>query len=102
MNTRIKYRFIVTTVVFLVAAWLSLGNRGATTEAAQSTSTQRSHSVQVLLPYSGNGEKNCAFQTLSGYYLSAVDGGGRTTDVIHTNVRRVLSWELFDLVEAPY
>jgi hypothetical protein len=31
----------------------------------------------------------------TGHYLTAVGGGGRTTDVIHTGATRIGSWEKF-------
>ncbi len=40
----------------------------------------------------------CSFRTTRGFYLTAVGGGGRTTDVIHTDATRVGSWEKFTLV----
>jgi len=41
----------------------------------------------------------CSFQTINGRYLGAVGGGGRTTDVLHTDATRVGSWEKFTLVD---
>ena len=40
----------------------------------------------------------CSIQTARGFYVTAVGGGGRTTDVIHTDATRVQSWEKFTLV----
>jgi hypothetical protein len=40
----------------------------------------------------------CSIQTARGFYVTAVSGGGRTTDVIHTDATRVQSWEKFTLV----
>jgi len=40
----------------------------------------------------------CAFQTSNGHYLTAVDGGGRTTEVIHTDATQIQAWERFTLV----
>jgi len=37
----------------------------------------------------------CVFQTVNGHYLTAVGGGGRTTDTIHTDATRVGAWEKF-------
>ena len=34
-------------------------------------------------------------QTVNGHYLTAVGGGGRTTDTIHSDATRVGSWEKF-------
>jgi hypothetical protein len=42
----------------------------------------------------------CAFQTVNGHYLTAVGGGGRTTDVIHTDATRIGAWEKFTLVDS--
>jgi hypothetical protein len=40
----------------------------------------------------------CAIQTFNGYYLTAQDSGGRTSDVIHTNATQIQAWEKFTLV----
>jgi hypothetical protein len=40
----------------------------------------------------------CTIQTSRGFYVTAVSGGGRITDVMHTNATRVGSWEKFTLV----
>jgi hypothetical protein len=40
----------------------------------------------------------CSIQTSNGHYLTAVGGGGRTTDVIHTNATIVQAWEKFTIV----
>lgn len=36
-------------------------------------------------------------RTVKGYYLSAVDGGGRIQNVLRTNATRINSWEEFQL-----
>jgi hypothetical protein len=38
-----------------------------------------------------------ALKTLSGNYITAVDGGGRRSDVLHTDATRVGTWEKFRL-----
>lgn len=43
---------------------------------------------------------SCTIQTNSGRYLTAVGGGGRTTDVIHTDATRASTWERFTLIDA--
>ena len=44
---------------------------------------------------------NCTFKTYNkGRYLTAVGGGGRTTDVLHTDAVRAGSWERFTLVDS--
>jgi hypothetical protein len=44
-----------------------------------------------------NGPITCTIQTINGNYLTAVGGGGRTSDVLHTDARQALSWEKFVL-----
>ncbi|WP_246845099.1 hypothetical protein [Bdellovibrio sp. NC01] len=47
-----------------------------------------------------NGPTTCSIKTYNGHYLTAVGGGGRTTDVIHTDATKVGAWEKFTLVDA--
>ncbi|WP_413587565.1 fascin domain-containing protein [Bdellovibrio sp. HCB274] len=47
-----------------------------------------------------NGPIKCAIKTYTGHYVTAVGGGGRLTDVIHTNAIRVGSWERFTFVDS--
>lgn len=47
-----------------------------------------------------NGPVKCVIQTYNGHYLTAVGGGGRVTDVLHTDATRVGSWEKFTLVDS--
>jgi len=42
----------------------------------------------------------CVFETVNGHYLTAVGGGGRTTDVIHSDATRIGSWEKFTLIDS--
>src|SRR6201992_3686512 len=42
----------------------------------------------------------CTLKTINGHYLTAVGGGGRTTDVIHTDATQIGSWEKFTLVDS--
>ncbi len=37
----------------------------------------------------------CTIQTVSGRYLTAVGGGGRVADVIHSDATRIGAWERF-------
>jgi hypothetical protein len=39
-----------------------------------------------------------AIKTVKGNYLTAVGGGGRISDVIHSNATKVGSWEKFKFV----
>jgi hypothetical protein len=72
---------------------LGLGGSVAQARAAQPVSTTQPH--HVALPNS-TAYFNGTFQTLAGYYLTAVGGGGRTSDVIHTNATRPQAWERFN------
>jgi hypothetical protein len=47
-----------------------------------------------------NGPIKCAIKTYNGRYLTAVGGGGRTTDVIHSDATRARSWETFTLEDS--
>lgn len=42
----------------------------------------------------------CTFQTYNGHFLTAVGGGGRTTDVIHSDAPWQRAWEKFRLVDS--
>jgi hypothetical protein len=42
----------------------------------------------------------CTIQTFDGHYVTAVGGGGRTTDVIHTGATRIGSGERFTLIDS--
>jgi hypothetical protein len=41
-----------------------------------------------------------SIQTSYGRYLTAVDGGGRTSDTIHADAKQVNAWEQFQLIEV--
>lgn len=47
-----------------------------------------------------NAPISCTIQTSNGRYLTAVGGGGRTTDVLHTDATVARSWETFTLLDA--
>jgi hypothetical protein len=47
-----------------------------------------------------NAPLTCTFQTSDGHFLTAVSGGGRTTDVIHTDATIPRSWETFKLIDS--
>lgn len=52
------------------------------------------------LAFAKNAPVNCFIQTYNGHYLTAVGGGGRINDVLHTDATRALAWEKFMLVDA--
>ncbi len=47
-----------------------------------------------------NGPTNCYIQAYDGHYLTAVGGGGRNSDVLHTDATKAKAWERFTLVDA--
>lgn len=47
-----------------------------------------------------NAPTNCYIQTYNGRYLTAVGGGGRTTDVIHSDATQAKAWEKFTLIDS--
>jgi hypothetical protein len=51
--------------------------------------------------FSAQADNICAIQTVNGHYLTAVDSGGRTSDVIHTDATQIQAWEKFTLVPVP-
>ena len=44
-----------------------------------------------------NEPRVCSIRTFNGHYLTAVGGGGRISDVIHTDATQVQAWERFTL-----
>jgi hypothetical protein len=77
----------------IAVAATGLAALGMTGVASASTS-------QASAAAATNGPLTCTIQTYNGHYLTAVGGGGRTTDVIHTDATRVGSWEKFTLVDS--
>jgi hypothetical protein len=58
-----------------------------------------SQPASATLPLPLPTPSTCLIQTYNtGNYLTAVGGGGRTTDVIHSNATALLDWEKFNLV----
>ncbi len=98
MNIKAKLGLAMTLMALLAGLYVSLGGGVA---SASITHAKLSHDAQsAALPnttYTG-----CSFQTDRGYYLTAVGGGGRITDVIHTDATRVSSWERFNLYYQGY
>lgn len=101
MNIKAKLGLAATQVALLIVLCLSLGSGVASASPLRTASAKLPHTAQsAALPttaYTG-----CTFQTPRGYYLTAVGGGGRTTDVIHTDATRVGSWETFNLYYQGY
>jgi hypothetical protein len=79
MNVKHLGLIAVTAVVAAGLAGMSTSNAGAAVAAAPA---------------------NCVIRTYSGNYVTAVGGGGRETDTLHTDATRIGSWERFALVPA--
>jgi hypothetical protein len=47
-----------------------------------------------------NPPDRCSIQASNGDYLTAVGGGDRTTDVIHTDATQVQAWEKFTFIDS--
>jgi hypothetical protein len=75
------------TALFLVLAVVAVGCGGAP-------------SSQEVSTLAANGPLSCTIQTVNGRYLTAVGGGGRVTDVLHTDAVRPNAWERFTLVDS--
>ena len=70
-----------------IAAAVAIAGLGLTGPASASTASPAAGVV-----------RGCSIQTINGHYLTAVGGGGRITDVIHTDAVTVGSWEKFSIV----
>jgi hypothetical protein len=70
----------------------------STTQPAAATAV--SHNTGPV-PQAINAPPTCALQTRNtGNYVTAVGGGGRITDVIHTDATRIGAWERFTLIDS--
>ena len=54
--------------------------------------------ARVAAPAFVTNTQICTIQSFDGHYLSAIGGGGRTTDTIETNRTAISTWETFQLV----
>jgi hypothetical protein len=86
----------------------AVGGGGRTSDAIHTDTTQPSaegtfslwvdRAERIVTPQNAKGFLPYAVQTASGNYLTAVDGGGRTSDVLHTDATEALAWEKFGLI----
>jgi len=60
---------------------------------------QRDNALFRLVPFRGFPFRY-SIQTFSGHYVTALDGGGRSTAAFHTDARKVSTWETFDFVKC--
>jgi hypothetical protein len=85
-------RHALSRVTAIAAAATGLAALGLTGVASASTG-------QTIVPAQVS-TAVCTIQSFDGHYLTAVGGGGRTTDVIHTNATVPQSWETFTVVNS--
>ena len=74
-----------------MAAATGLAALGLTGAASAST-------THIAVPAFATNTQICTIQSFDGHYLSAIGGGGRTTDTIETNRTAISTWETFQLV----
>ena len=91
MNMKAKLGGAAVLVALLSVLCLGLGSGVASASTLQPASVnlpKLPHNARsAALP--NTSYTSCTFQTPLGYYLTAVGGGGRTTDVIHSDARQV-------------
>ena len=84
-------------IVLLASLALLVGVVATAQASTDSARVTKAPGVQASTvgPYYG-----CAFQTSNGRYLTAVGGGGRTWDVLHTDAPWIRGWEKFTLIDS--
>ena len=101
MNVRItvcRAAGLAAVVTAISGLGLSAGASAATTPSAAAAVVAQ---PATAVPPPTGGPVTCAIQSNNGDFLTAVGGGGRTTDpVIRTNATQIGSWERFTLVPA--
>ena len=78
----------MTAIVATAAGLATLGLTGAASASP----------AHMAVPAFATNTQICTIQSFDGHYLSAIGGGGRTTDVIETNRTAISTWETFQLV----
>jgi hypothetical protein len=100
MNIKNKLGRAAGIAAAVVIAWLSLVGVAWANTAQPAAATTVSQHAGSLSPNFNGPAYGCVFQTINGHYLTAVGGGGRITDVIHTDATRIGSWEKFTLIDS--
>jgi hypothetical protein len=90
-RTTVKIKHALGRMTAIAAAAAGLAAVGLTGAASASTSSAAAPAADI--PFAV-----CTIQSFDGHYLSAVGGGGRTTDVIHSNATQASTWETFTMV----
>ncbi|WP_327584736.1 hypothetical protein OHA25_54805 [Nonomuraea sp. NBC_00507] len=82
----------------MMAAAVGIVGLSLPSVASASTAQPAAATAEWRLPRAGD---TCAFRTVkTGNYLTAVGGGGRTTDVLHTDATQIRAWEKFTLIDS--
>jgi hypothetical protein len=91
----VNIRHVFGRVTAVVVTTTGLAALGLTGVASAST-------ARPAVPAFATTTQVCSIQSFDGHYLSAIDGGGRTTDVIETNRTSPGSWETFTLFSSSF
>jgi hypothetical protein len=78
----------------------AVGGGGRTTDVIHSDATQLQgweKFTVTKVPSAPGGQTVYSIATIDGHYLTAVGGGGRTTDVIHSDATAANGWEKFHI-----
>jgi hypothetical protein len=79
----------------------AVGGGGRTTDVIHSDATQLQNWEKFVIvkapPAPGDPEEVYSIQTVDGHFLTAVGGGGRTTDTIHSDATGINGWEKFHM-----
>jgi hypothetical protein len=103
MNIKnIGYKLVRTAGIAATVAilWLSLVGVAEAHTAQNASATVGAPHAGSMSPATNGPVTGCAFQTYNGHYLTAVGGGGRITDVIHTDATQIRAWEKFTLIDS--
>src|SRR5690348_12790733 len=95
---------------FLTETYLGAVDGGGRTNDAVHTDAQQplvwqrfklwtDPTTRIHTPENPEGFVTYAIQTATGNFLTAVSGGNRTTEVLHTDATQALAWERFGLIQ---
>jgi len=87
----------VTAIAATAAGLATLGLAGG----ASASPAHVAAPARVAAPAFVSTIQTCNIQSFDGHYLSAIGGGGRTTDTIETNRTSPSTWETFTLQPSP-
>jgi hypothetical protein len=91
----VNIRHAVGRVTAIVVATTGLAALGLTGVASASP-------ARMAAPAFVTNTQICTIQSFDGHYLSAIGGGGRTTDTIETNRTSPSTWETFGLLQSSF